>query len=251
MGGHSHNPTAGTQNQGNSLGDRSCVRQSKLYRMYESGNDVKSILGTSHLCWDSNQKQGAYQGQQVYDHTMDDPLGVNKAFSNPENYSRRHQDPSNGHDKRSDGRGVGNFLSGYTDGRNTDYSRGGVAGKSERRQSYDREPQEQDNRRAARGSFANDENNYRDKNYSNSGYDERSYPSKQRGGEDRGYGYNDRSNERGYDNNRSNGSDDRYRNMRGDMENSLSNYQSKKADAVPQERSAVRVFKQDKSTRPW
>lgn len=71
MSGHRHNPNAGTQNQGNSLGDRSCVRQSKLYRMYESGNDVKAILGTAHLSWDPNQKQGAYQGHGVFDHTKD------------------------------------------------------------------------------------------------------------------------------------------------------------------------------------
>lgn len=67
MSGHRHNPNAGTQNQGNALGDRSCVRQSKLYRKYESGNDVKSLLGTSNLCWDPSQKQGAYQGQKIYD----------------------------------------------------------------------------------------------------------------------------------------------------------------------------------------
>ena len=33
MSGHKHNSSAMTQNQGNTLGDRSCVRQSKLYRM--------------------------------------------------------------------------------------------------------------------------------------------------------------------------------------------------------------------------
>lgn len=68
MPGHKHNSSAATQNQGNTLGDRSCVRQSKLYRMYESGNSVKSILGTSNLCWNTEQKEGAYQGQQIYDH---------------------------------------------------------------------------------------------------------------------------------------------------------------------------------------
>eukprot|EP01035_Chromulina_nebulosa_P024171 gene24171-31417_t len=68
MPGHKHNSSAATQNQGNTLGDRSCVRQSKLYRMYESGNSVKSILGTSNLCWNTDQKEGAYQGQQIYDH---------------------------------------------------------------------------------------------------------------------------------------------------------------------------------------
>lgn len=68
MSGHRHNPSAGTQNQGNTLGDRSCVRQSKLYRQYESGNGVKDILGSSHLCWNENFKEGAYKGQRVFDH---------------------------------------------------------------------------------------------------------------------------------------------------------------------------------------
>lgn len=68
MSGHHHNSNAGTQNQGNSLGDRACVRQSKLYRQHESGNDVKSILGTDHLRWDTERQEGAYKGQQVFDH---------------------------------------------------------------------------------------------------------------------------------------------------------------------------------------
>lgn len=82
MSGHKHNPTAGTQNQGNSLGDRSCVRQSKLYRMYESGNDVKAILGTGHLSWDPNVKQGAYSGQKVYDHMQDSTYQATRAERN-------------------------------------------------------------------------------------------------------------------------------------------------------------------------
>ena len=36
---------------------------------YESGNAVKELLGTGHLRWDENKKQGAYAGQKVYDHT--------------------------------------------------------------------------------------------------------------------------------------------------------------------------------------
>lgn len=68
MSGHHHNSNAGTQNQGNSLGDRACVRQSKLYRTHESGNDVKSILGTDHLRWDTEHQEGAYKGQKVFDH---------------------------------------------------------------------------------------------------------------------------------------------------------------------------------------
>lgn len=71
MSGHRHNPNASTQNQGNSLGDRPAVRQSKLYRTHESGNNMKSLLGTSHLSWDENRQQGAYQGRPVFDHNRD------------------------------------------------------------------------------------------------------------------------------------------------------------------------------------
>ena len=39
---------------------------------YESGNQVKELLGTSHLQWDVNKKQGAYKGQKVYDHMTAD-----------------------------------------------------------------------------------------------------------------------------------------------------------------------------------
>ena len=67
---HQHNG-GGTQNQGNTLGDRSCVRQSKLFRSYESGNQVKDILGVGHLQWKTNTKEGAYNGHAVYDHTAD------------------------------------------------------------------------------------------------------------------------------------------------------------------------------------
>jgi hypothetical protein len=63
---HSHN-FGGTQNQGNSIGNKSSIRQSKLFRQYESGNDVKDILGTSNLKWKTEVKQGAYSGK-VFDH---------------------------------------------------------------------------------------------------------------------------------------------------------------------------------------
>lgn len=63
--------SGGTQNQGNVLGDRSCVRQSKLYRQYESGNSMKAIFGHDHLAWNTEQKEGAYAGQSLYDHNKD------------------------------------------------------------------------------------------------------------------------------------------------------------------------------------
>ena len=61
-----HSAGASTQNVGNIIGTKSTIRQSKLFRKYESGNDVKSILGHNNLTWDVNRKQGAYNGA-VYD----------------------------------------------------------------------------------------------------------------------------------------------------------------------------------------
>ena len=68
MSSHWHDSSAGTQNQGNVLGARPCVRQSKLFRSYESGNGVKGLLGTPHLVWDETRQQGAYHNQPVWDH---------------------------------------------------------------------------------------------------------------------------------------------------------------------------------------
>lgn len=63
-----HDSSASTQNVGNVIGNRSSVRQSKLYRVHESGNIMKSILGKGSLSWDVNRQQGAYTGP-VYDAT--------------------------------------------------------------------------------------------------------------------------------------------------------------------------------------
>ena len=59
---HRHDAGAASQNVGNSIGTRSSVRQSRLFREYESGNTMKNLLGTPDLAWDTNQKQGAYSG---------------------------------------------------------------------------------------------------------------------------------------------------------------------------------------------
>ena len=67
MAGHWHDPSAATQNQGNQLGSRPCVRQSQLFRQNESGNTMKSLLGSSHLQWDTKHTQGAYDGRPAYD----------------------------------------------------------------------------------------------------------------------------------------------------------------------------------------
>jgi len=70
--GHGHqNLGGGTQNQGNILGDRSCVRQSKLYRQHESGNTMKELMGHDTLAWKVDSKEGAYAGHAVYDHDTD------------------------------------------------------------------------------------------------------------------------------------------------------------------------------------
>jgi hypothetical protein len=63
-----HDSSAATQNVGNFIGNRSSVRQSKLYRIHESGNSMKSILGKGSLSWDVNRQQGAYSGP-VFDAT--------------------------------------------------------------------------------------------------------------------------------------------------------------------------------------
>ena len=55
-----------TQNQGNVLGDRPCVRQSRLYREHVGGNAMKDLMGQSDLKWDVTQTQGAYQGGRVH-----------------------------------------------------------------------------------------------------------------------------------------------------------------------------------------
>jgi len=41
-----------SQNLGNSLGARPCVRQTPLYKRHESGNAMKDLLGMSHLAWE-------------------------------------------------------------------------------------------------------------------------------------------------------------------------------------------------------
>jgi hypothetical protein len=62
-----HDKTYGSIERGNVLGDRSSVRQSRYFRQYESGNAVKSILGTDNLRWDVERKEGVFQGHAVYD----------------------------------------------------------------------------------------------------------------------------------------------------------------------------------------
>lgn len=63
---HEHN-----QNLGNVIGSRPSVRMSKLYRRYESGSAMKSILGNSHLDWNIEKNEGAYYGK-TFDCYADD-----------------------------------------------------------------------------------------------------------------------------------------------------------------------------------
>jgi hypothetical protein len=67
MSSHYHQSGAGTQNQGNTLGNRSCIRQSRLFREYESGNKVKDILGLSNLTWKTDVNEGVFRNKPTYD----------------------------------------------------------------------------------------------------------------------------------------------------------------------------------------
>ena len=68
-----HDPSFGNMNQGNSLGNRPVIRQSKYFRQYESGNETKALLGQSNLIWKTDVVQGVFNGQNAFD--ADDPHG--------------------------------------------------------------------------------------------------------------------------------------------------------------------------------
>ena len=59
---------SGSIENGNRLGERPVVRQSKIYREHEGGNAMKSLLGQDHLAWDPNKQQGVFDGLAVYDY---------------------------------------------------------------------------------------------------------------------------------------------------------------------------------------
>ena len=96
MSGHRNLGGAGmTQNQGNVVGDRPCVRQSRLFRQHDSGNAMKDLMGTG-VKWDVNQQQGAYQGKTVYDHNAPDnraPVSNNQGPSKRDQYQSQQQAP--------------------------------------------------------------------------------------------------------------------------------------------------------------
>lgn len=78
--GHRHlgGPDA-TQNQGNVLGDRPCVRQSKLYREHVGGNAMKELLGQDQLKWKTDAQEGVYAGKAVFDHNGKPPTPAQPA----------------------------------------------------------------------------------------------------------------------------------------------------------------------------
>jgi len=51
----------------NKVAERPVVRQSKLYREKESGNAMKGIFGQENLQWNTEQQQGVFSGQGVFD----------------------------------------------------------------------------------------------------------------------------------------------------------------------------------------
>ena len=52
---------------GNTLGTaRSVVRQSRRFRENESGNAMKDLLGAENLKWDTQNKQGVFEGQPAH-----------------------------------------------------------------------------------------------------------------------------------------------------------------------------------------
>ena len=53
---HYHDPSAATQNQGNVLGSRACVKQSWRAKQQESGNAVKGILGYGNIQWSAEKR---------------------------------------------------------------------------------------------------------------------------------------------------------------------------------------------------
>ena len=74
MSGHQHLGGPGmTQNQGNIIGDRPCVRQSRNYREHLGGNAMKELMGQDQLKWDTTRTQGAYEGGNVFDPDRDGP----------------------------------------------------------------------------------------------------------------------------------------------------------------------------------
>lgn len=70
-----HNPHEQNQNLGNRLGQRPCVGQNEFSRQQDSGNAMKGILGHEDLTWNTNARQGAFEGGGLR------PVGAQSAVS--------------------------------------------------------------------------------------------------------------------------------------------------------------------------
>ncbi|PWU95648.1 hypothetical protein C4B63_21g92 [Trypanosoma cruzi] len=94
MPGHQHldNPSL-TQNQGNLLGDRPCVRQSRLYREHVGGNTMKELMGQDGLKWNTTHTEGVYAGGRAFDHN--DKQHVAGVPTNANNNKRNEGDLTN------------------------------------------------------------------------------------------------------------------------------------------------------------
>ncbi|EAN90714.1 hypothetical protein C3747_66g92 [Trypanosoma cruzi] len=90
MPGHQHldNPSL-TQNQGNLLGDRPCVRQSRLYREHVGGNTMKELMGQDGLKWNTTHTEGVYAGGRAFDHN--DKQHVAGVPTNAKNNKKRNE----------------------------------------------------------------------------------------------------------------------------------------------------------------
>jgi hypothetical protein len=82
-----------TQNQGNQLGDRPCVRQSENYRKHLGGNSVKQMLGQDNLCWDTKNQQGAYAGKPVWSQDMATGNGKQISAASQQQQQQQFQQP--------------------------------------------------------------------------------------------------------------------------------------------------------------
>ena len=96
---HLHSSTAETQNQGNSLGERACIRQSKLFRTHESGNTMKGLLGCDNLAWKTNVSEGAYAGRSTYDHNNPYQHSSQSSSSYGSQESVRESQPRHSHER--------------------------------------------------------------------------------------------------------------------------------------------------------
>lgn len=76
---HFHDAFSPSQNVGNVLGSRPCVRQTALYRQHESGNNMKDLLGMGHLAWDRDPNAGRHLQGSGAAHAQQEAIGPETA----------------------------------------------------------------------------------------------------------------------------------------------------------------------------